>query len=65
MLLFVYSMGLGVPFILSAALLSELKGVFGFIKKHYKVIDLVCGIFLILTGVLMMTGLLNRFLSIL
>ncbi|MBQ6550419.1 MAG: sulfite exporter TauE/SafE family protein [Lachnospiraceae bacterium] len=64
-LLFVYSMGLGVPFILSAVLLSELKGVFGFVKKHYKVIDLVCGIFLILIGVLMMTGLLNRFLSIL
>ena len=36
-----------------------------FIKKNYKVINTVCGIFLVVIGVLMMTGLMNRFLTIL
>ena len=29
-------------------------------KRHYKVINIVCGIFLILVGVMMMTGLFAR-----
>ncbi len=65
LLLLVYSLGLGIPFIVSALLLDRLKGVFGFIKSHYKVINAVCGGFLILVGVLMMTGVLGRFLAIL
>lgn len=64
MLLF-YSVGLGVPFLLSAVLIDKLKGAFTFIKKNYKVINTVCGIFLIMIGILMMTGLLNKFLTIL
>ena len=64
LLLLVYSAGLGVPFILSALLLDRLKGVFGFIRRNYRVINLVCGIFLILVGILMMFGLLNRLMSI-
>ena len=64
LLLLVYSAGLGVPFILSALLLDRLKGVFGFIRRNYRVINLVCGIFLILVGILIMFGLLNRLMSI-
>ncbi len=55
-LLIVYSLGLGVPFIISALLLDQLAGAFGFIKRHYKVINLVCGIFLIVVGVVMACG---------
>ncbi len=64
-MLLLYSLGLGIPFIISAILIDKLKNTFQFIKSHYKIINLVCGILLILVGVLMMTGLLGRFLSIL
>ncbi len=65
LMLLLYSLGLGVPFLLSAVLIDKLKGAFTFIKKNYKIINTVCGIFLIITGILMMTGLMNKFLSIL
>lgn len=64
-LLVFYSLGLGIPFVVSAVLLDSLAGVFGFIKRHYRVINTVCGIFLIIVGILMMTGLMNRFMSLL
>lgn len=64
-MLLLYSLGLGVPFLLSAVLIDKLKGAFTFIRKNYKVINTVCGIFLIIIGVIMMTGLMNRFLTIL
>ena len=63
-LLVVYSLGLGIPFILSAVLIDRLKGAFKFIKRHYKVINIVCGIFLIAVGVLIALGLMNRFLAV-
>ena len=65
LLLVFYSLGLGIPFVISAVLLDSLSGVFGFIKRHYKTINTVCGVFLVLVGVFMMTGYLNRFLSLL
>lgn len=60
-----YSLGLGIPFFISSILIDKLKSAFTFIKKHYKVINAVCGGLLILVGILMMSGLLGRFLSIL
>jgi len=57
LLLLCYSAGLGVPFLLCAVLIDKLKGAFNFIKKHYTVINRICGAFLILIGILMMTGL--------
>ena len=60
LLLLCYSLGLGSLFLLSAVLIDKLKGTFSFIKQHYKVINLVCGIFLIVIGVLMATGLMTR-----
>lgn len=64
-MLLLYSLGLGVPFLLSAVLIDKLKGAFTFIKKNYKIINTVSGAFLILIGILMMTGLMNKFLTIL
>ena len=49
----------------SAVLIGKLKTAFDFIKRHYKTINLISGIFLILMGILMMTGLLARLLSLL
>ena len=62
-LLLCYSAGLGIPFIISSLLIDRLKGVFDAIKKHYKAINMVCGVFLVIVGVLMASGLLGRFLS--
>lgn len=56
MMLVIYSAGLGIPFFISALLIDRLKATFQVIKSHYRVINLVCGIFLILMGILMMTG---------
>ncbi len=64
-MLLCYSIGLGVPFIISAVLIDRLKGTFDFIKKHYKIINAVSGGILILVGVCMMTGLLGRLIRIL
>ncbi|NLD88696.1 MAG: cytochrome c biogenesis protein CcdA [Clostridiales bacterium] len=64
-LLLIYSMGLGIPFILSAVLISRLGGVFTFIKKHYRIINIISGIFLIVVGVLMALGLMNRLIAVL
>lgn len=63
LLLLTYSLGLGLPFLLSALLIDQLSGAFTWIKKHYRIINLVCGIFLILVGVLMACGLMNLLLA--
>lgn len=64
-MLLLYSLGLGIPFFISAILIDRLKGAFTFIKKHYKIINTVCGVFLIVMGVLMATGLFGKFLNLL
>lgn len=65
LMLLIYSVGLGIPFIVSGVLTEKLKSTFNFIKKHYKIINTVCGILLIAVGVLMMTGLFGRLLILL
>ena len=64
LLLVTYSLGLGVPFLLSAVLLEQLGTAFTFIKKHYRVINLVSGIFLILTGICIAFGWMGRLMAI-
>ena len=64
-MLLCYSLGLGIPFLLSAVLIDRLKGAFNWIKAHYYVINKISGAFLVLMGVLMATGLLGRFLALL
>ena len=59
-LLFVYSLGLGIPFVLSAILISRLDVLFFAIKKHYGIVNRVCGIFLIIVGILTACGVMNR-----
>ena len=65
LMLLVYSLGLGIPFLLSAVLIDQLKSAFQWIKQHYQAINTVCGCLLILVGLLMATGLLGRFLTVL
>lgn len=65
LMLLAYSLGLGIPFVLSAMLIDYLKSVFNWIKKNYKIINAVSGILLILMGVLMATGTMGRLLGLL
>ena len=65
LMLLLYSLGLGIPFFLSAILIDKVKGALGLIKRHYGVINKVCGGLLVLVGALMATGLFGRFLSLL
>ncbi len=60
LLLITYSLGLGIPFLASALLTESLSGFFGVVKKHYRIINTASGLFLIILGGLMMTGLLSK-----
>ena len=64
LMLLVYSLGLGIPFVVSAILIDKLRSAFDFIKRHYNIINLISGIFLIAVGILMATGLLSSFLGV-
>lgn len=64
-MLLCYSLGLGIPFIISALLIDKLKSTFNLIKQHYTIINTICGIFLIIIGCLMATGILGKLLSLL
>ena len=64
-MLLCYSLGLGVPFLMSAVLIDKLKSAFNWIKAHYDVVNKVCGGLLVLIGILMATGVLGRFLTVL
>lgn len=65
LMLLCYSMGLGIPFVLSAVLIDKLKGTFQFIKQNYGIINKVCGSFLIIVGICMTTGVFGKFLALL
>ena len=65
LMLLAYSMGLGIPFVLSAVLIDYLKSAFNWIKRNYRAINAVCGGLLILIGILMATGTLGRLLALL
>lgn len=65
LMLLAYSMGLGIPFLLSAVLIEYLKSAFNWIKRNYRVINAVSGGFLVLVGILMATGMLGRLLALL
>lgn len=65
MMLLAYSLGLGVPFILSAVLIDNLKTTFDWIKRNYSVINTISGMILVVIGILMATGTFGRLLSLL
>ena len=65
LMLFSYSLGLGIPFVISALLLDKLKGTYDFIKRNYKMINMISGLLLIIIGIAMMTGMLGKLLALL
>ena len=56
LLLLAYSLGLGAPFVVSALLLGRFGSAFGFVKRHYNVINPVCGGLLVVFGAWMIAG---------
>ena len=55
-LLAVYSLGLGVPFILAGISISHLSGALKSLRRHTRTINLVSGVLLIAFGILLLTG---------
>ncbi len=65
LLLFAYSLGLAVPFILSALVIGQLSRTLGFVRKNYRIINILCGCFLIIVGLLMIFGVFGRLMKML
>ena len=64
LMLLSYSAGLGIPFLISALFINRLKGAFDWIKHNYKLINTVSGGFLVVIGILMASGILDKFLAL-
>jgi cytochrome c-type biogenesis protein len=60
-LLLVYSLGLGIPFILAAVAIGPFLGFLKRFRRHLGRVEKVMGILLVLAGILMLTGSLNAF----
>ena len=65
LMLLSYSLGLGIPFILSVVLIDYLKSAFNWIKRNYKIINLISGSLLVIIGIMMATGTLGQLLNLL
>ena len=65
LMLLSYSLGLGIPFILSAVLIDYLKSAFNWIKRNYKIINIISGSLLVIIGIVMATGTLGQLLNLL
>lgn len=53
LMLLIYSIGLGIPFILTSIFLERLKSTFNQIKKHYNIINKIAGTILIFSGIML------------
>jgi cytochrome c-type biogenesis protein len=62
-LLAIYSLGLGVPFLLLGLGAQWLAGTLGWIKRHYRAISVVSGGILIVIGAMLMTQTFTRYLN--
>ena len=49
-LIILYCIGLGLPFIISSVLIDKLKNVFSFIKKNYRIVKIISGLVLLIMG---------------
>ena len=59
-LLLSYSLGIGIQFIITAILTDKTKKLFGFIKRHFNVIKIVSGSLLVVMGILMAAGVMDK-----
>src|SRR4026209_73043 len=59
-LLFAYSLGLGVPFVYTGLAFGRMTSLFSWVRRHFRVINLVSGLALMLFGVLLLTDHVTR-----
>ena len=55
-MLFVYSLGLGIPFILAAVAIRPFMGFMKRFRRHLGTVEKIMGVFLIITGIMFLTG---------
>ena len=65
LMLLLYSLGLGIPFVLCAILIDKLKSTIDWFKNHYKIINTASGLLLVVIGLMMATGTFGRLLALL
>lgn len=56
LMLAVYSLGLGIPFVLVAVMLGRIKPILSWLNRHSIVINRVAGVVLMVLGMLILTG---------
>jgi cytochrome c-type biogenesis protein len=56
LLLLVYSLGLGIPFLIAGLFVGKALRAFARIRRHLRTIQVVCGVLLILYGALLISG---------
>ena len=59
-MLAIYSLGLGIPFILTALSVNKMMTAINKIKKYYNIISIISGILVIIIGILIFTDNLTR-----
>jgi cytochrome c-type biogenesis protein len=59
-LLLLYSLGLGIPFFLSALAMHQFLVIFNRFKKFIRIFEIITGLFLVLVGILIYTNGLSR-----
>jgi len=55
-LLSTYSLGLGIPFLITAVSFNTFLGIFGWARRHFRMIEIISGLFLITIGFLIFIG---------
>lgn len=63
LLLTAYALGLGIPFLATALLLDRMSGQLSRLQKHMRTIELISGILLIIVGVVIFSGALQRLIA--
>jgi cytochrome c-type biogenesis protein len=56
LLLFVYSVGLGIPFLIAGLFVGKALRAFSRVRQHARTIQIVCGVLLVLYGALLISG---------
>src|SRR6185436_6118219 len=59
-LLAVYSLGLGVPFLLTSLGLNQFLAFYGRFKRHFRAVEMASGVLVIAVGVLILTNNFSR-----
>jgi cytochrome c-type biogenesis protein len=54
--LFIYSLGLGIPFLLTALGINRFWGLFNRVKKYFKLLEVTSGVVMVIMGLLIYTN---------